>query len=671
MRGALTAAGLFVSSTLLASAANAAPALRTQVNQHGDFVLFGNSSAHECNSAQVTPLSGVPTCPGSSGQPANADSAPDIFWRADVPMAGNATATNTITPAQARTTAVLALPADAVVTHARLYWAALKASTGGADASVNLEPPAGGALVTVTADASDTEDASGGNIWYQSTADVTDAILANGSGAYRLSGIDSLDIRDLSNEETLVGWVIVVFYEDDAEPLRQLSLFDGLTLVASGSDSQTTIDGFLVPASSIDGKLGVIGYEGDAAVTGDSIEFNDTALFDVVNPVDDFFNSSRSLLATPFSSAGDLPRLTGEINSMGGLDFDVMDVTPQLLADATSATLLATTTGTDQFLLGAFVTSITTSAPSFAASTKSAEDVDGEPTLPGDEIEYTIVASNDGSDDSAETVVVDALPEGVSYVPGSLEITDGDNAGALTDDAGDDQGEYDAGSRTITVRLGAGADASDGGSIAAGETATLKFRVSVDVGAIGTIANQATISAAGDAGASAADYLTDGDDAASGTQTTDVEVLGCDADADCGPSAPRCDQAADPKVCVGCLSDADCTNDEAPNCLDTQACGCAAGEGQCAAGEGGAGGEAASGGTGGSAAAGGTAGSANAGTSFGGTTVVSLGGSTIEGGGCSCRTAGDSGRSLSALIALAGGIFALGRRRARRVSSRT
>ncbi len=666
MRRWLAAGALFSSTALFAGAAGADPVLRLQVDQRGDFLMFGNSSAYDCGGTPVAPTVGTVTCPGTSGQPAQSDSAPDLFWRSDEPADGEATASNAIAPDQARSTAVLALPNGAVITHARLYWAGVKTSAFGADKTVTLDPPGGAASVMVKGDTANTEPASLSNIWYQATADITDVLVQNGQGPYRLSGIESIDFRDVNNNDPVLGWVAVVFYQLDTEPPRNLALFDGLSIVPAGFDAQVSINGFLVPDAGFDAKLGVIAYEGDFTLTGDSLEFNGTALSDAVNPIDNFFNGSRSRFGTPLSNTGDLPQLTGGANSMAGVDFDVVDVTDELTASDTTATVRATSSG-DAYLLGAFVTSISTFKPSFATSTKGADDVNGGSTLPGDEIEYTIVAINDGNDASVGTVVVDALPVGVTYVPGSLTLSDGANAGALSDAAGDDLGEYDASSRTVTVRLGTGADASVGGSIVAAEAATVTFRVTVDAGVVGTISNQATITAAGELGATSADYLTDADDSAPEAQTTDIEVAGCATDSDCGDAAPRCDGAASPKVCVGCLADTDCTSDEAPNCLQTQACGCAAGEGKC--GTSGEAGAAGSGGEAGEAPTSGSGGTSSGGTSFGGTTSVTPG-MTIEGGGCSCRMAGDRGQSLGALLALASGIFTLGRRRWRRVSSR-
>ena len=117
--------------------AQAAPTVRYQVDQNGDFVLIGNTVGHDCGNG--TPAPTVGTLPMNCGSSIS-DSAPDIFWSADTPGAGQATADTSITVAQARSTAVLGVPQGATVTYAHT-------KCGGSDAAArfaaipNAEPP--------------------------------------------------------------------------------------------------------------------------------------------------------------------------------------------------------------------------------------------------------------------------------------------------------------------------------------------------------------------------------------------------------------------------------------------------------------------------------------------------------------------------------------------------
>ena len=434
---------------LVPRAADAAPALRVQLSQHGDMTWIGNTLAQECAGTARAPVVGtIPNCGANTG-----DSAPDVFWRSDDPGAGQARARTQNSAAEARSTAVLNLPAGATVTYARLYWGA-QLATDTPDATVTVNRTGTGTFTSdITADASFSVLKAGtANVfWYESTADVTALVKANGPGAYRLTGVDSVNLVNFNSNDPFAGWSLVVFYELATEPLRNLALFDGLDFVANGTPASISISGFQVPNAGFDAKLGVWAFEGDVVYTGDSLIFNGAPLADGVNPDDNFFNGSRSWMGSSVSVPGDLPQMDGMAASMSGVDLDIVDITPYVKAGDTSATVQATSSG-DTYMIGAFATSIATYQPEFGTSVKSFVDLNGGSVLQGDVLEYTIVATNTGNDTSVRTVLTDSLPSGVTYVPGSIRISAGANTGAKTDAAGDDQAEYDAGTRRVVVR---------------------------------------------------------------------------------------------------------------------------------------------------------------------------------------------------------------------------
>lgn len=551
-------AKLFVLLAVMATAVPArAATLRKQQEQKGDFLLIGNTLGWDC-AATVAPVVGVVPTAGNCG--ANtADSGADVMWRADQPV-GSATASMDITSDQARSTAVLSIPSGATVTYARLYWAAQKAAAP-AGSSALVERP-GGFSTRVTADISHTAMSPGGNpsFYYHSSVEVTDLVTANGSGAYRVGSIDALPLANLNEPTAFAAWALVVFYRRDSEPQRNLALFDGMDALGSRFNklvTSVTLQGFHVPQSGFDGKLGVVAYEGDNTGNGDSLIFGGTQMSNAVNPANNFFNGTRSLLGVAVSNAGDLPQLTGGPGSYSGVDIDVIDVTRQLVKDQTMVTIDATTGG-ENFFLGAFVTSITSYKPEFSSgSTKTVQNLtrtDGI-TRPGDTVRYTITVKNQGNDIAINTMLTDVLPAGISYVLGTLQITAGANAGPKTDATGDDQGEYVAATRTLKVRLGAGANATMGGEMAINETATVVFQATVDSGTAGmTVVNNATISAAGKTGDPQSDY------GAGGGKGTPLPVDMCVTDAECASVAgkPFCLTSADPNICVECKDNSMC-----------------------------------------------------------------------------------------------------------------
>jgi clumping factor A len=602
-------------------AARAEQTLRVQVDQRGDFTMIGNTLGWDCGAGAADPVVG--TIVGGLLGPCGLlpgltrdDTSPDVFWRSDAPAGGQATASATVDTADARSTAVRQLPTGARVSHAFLYWGARRFGTT-ADNAVILDRP-GSAANTVQATSSyivntPTQPLGMANVAYQSVADVTAIVQGLGSGAYRLSGVDVIDFDNSEEDILYAGWALVVLYQLDSEPPRNLAVFDGLDPVSSAptsSSSSVSLSGFLVPNAGFDAKLGVITYEGDDGFSGDSLSFGRapltpaSVLSDAQNPAGNFFNGTRSRLGQPVSVAGDLPQLAGTARTMAGIDLDVVDITSRVTPGQTSADVLASTTN-DVYFLGAFITSISTYRPDFVTSTKSVTDVNGGTVNVGDVLEYTIVATNTGNDDSSGTTLSDPLPPGVTFVPGSISVVDGPNAGAKTDSAGDDQATYDVASRTLNVNLGTGATAAAGGSIRVGESQTVKFRVTVDSGAPAKISNQGSIAAAGVRGAPSVSTLTDGNADGPGNPPTDIDnpdanptdggtgdgglgdggvggdggTGGCTKNSDCPADRPICDTATG--ECVGCRDDSDCAGPSFTCDIPSGICVCTGGPDVC------------------------------------------------------------------------------------------
>ncbi|NEM07508.1 DUF7507 domain-containing protein [Geodermatophilus normandii] len=118
----------------------------------------------------------------------------------------------------------------------------------------------------------------------------------------------------------------------------------------------------------------------------------------------------------------------------------------------------------------------------------------GALTQVGDVLTYTVTTRNDGGNPARATVVTDELPAGVAFVPGSIRVTTGATTAARTDAAGDDVAEYDAATRTVRARIGEGATASAGGSVAPGEAHSVSWQVRVQPAASATtVSDDATV----------------------------------------------------------------------------------------------------------------------------------------------------------------------------------
>jgi fimbrial isopeptide formation D2 family protein len=365
---------------------------------------------------------------------------------------------------------------------------------------------------------------------------------------------------------------MVVFYENPGDELRNLALFDGFTSVDPGFPGQekaeVTLNGFLVPPG-FSAKMTAFTYEGDKVYTGDFFTFNGQKLSDAENPQDNFFNSSRSYLGSPLSGSSDVPKLSGKAGTMAGYDLDTANVTSLVKAGDSSAKVGAESS-LDIFLLGGFVTSLTNKAPDFPDFDKVATDLNGGALKPGDVVEYVLKAKNTGNDTAISTVLTDTLDPGLDLVPGSIEIVSGGPVGPKTDAKDTDQAEYDSATRKITVRLGLGAGATQGGSVKVGETVEVKFSVKV-VAQSGSIPNQGQINAKGNSGGPQKNWLSDADPLTPGAQPTLITIQECEQPSDCPAEKPWCDTQT--KTCQPCSTDAECTDPNFPACQPDGTCG--------------------------------------------------------------------------------------------------
>jgi uncharacterized repeat protein (TIGR01451 family) len=533
--------------------AQAAPQKIAEFNEKGSFLLIGNTSAVDCRQVVPRPSNGTV---GDCGMNTD-DTSSDVLFDATT-----GSADTSVLATKAGSTSQLDIPAGAIVVHAQLFWAAQLPLGSSAAERVILERPDGSFGTTIVGDPArpGLTASTGGRTYYQSTADVTKLVQRYGSGAYRVRAIPTVPLANVLENVAFVNWHMIVVYRKTDDPTRNIVLYRAMDVIEPMTTANTTLDGFLVPMTGFAGSLGVVGYEGDHDLVGDVLQFNGVTLTNALNPADNFFNSTRSVGGQAISNSGDLPQTSGQPASLSGIDLDVVDVSAQLAAGATSATVRATSSS-DLFFLGGFATAISTLFPVFSESTKLYSNVSrpGQPVLPGDTVRYTIRAINTGSDTSIKTVLRDTLPPELIYIPGSTQITGGPNAGQKTDQAGDDQVDYDPQRRTLTVRLGTGADATNGGTVPVNEATVIEIQARVSYAVSGQLNNQAVISGQGER-ATMQNVLRPGQwlsgDGVAPSAPTSFTV-DCQSDLQCPALAPRCDRSRSPARCA-CLTSADC-----------------------------------------------------------------------------------------------------------------
>ena len=367
--------------------------------------------------------------------------------------------------------ATLNLPTDGVVLFAGLYWTGIQKKGDvitGANGSVGvpLPPPNASAIgqvkfklpdssayQTVTAVNVDLGPISLGS-GYGAFADVTELVTEAGPGAYTVA-----DVQTGTGGNAVGGWSLVVAYADQAEPLRNLSVFDGLKIVSGSTAVDIALSGFKTPtAGTVRTTIGVVAAEGDAGATGDYLSVNDNLLTDAVHPSN---NTENSTIA---NRGAHVTTKNPDWRNQLGYDSSLFSADGFLPNGATNAMFRAKTSG-DTYAPQAITFATELFSPQVDLTKTQSFPVSAN-AEPGATIRYTITATNNGSGPATNVELVDPLPGGTTS-SGSPTVTSGVGNATFV-------------SNSVTARLGSGATPTSGGTLGAGQSASVEFDVVID-----------------------------------------------------------------------------------------------------------------------------------------------------------------------------------------------
>ena len=237
--------------------------------------------------------------------------------------------------------AVLALNPNDVIENAFLYWA----GCGTGDFEVKLN----GQTIIPDRTFSHQRTMNGMALEYFSTfTDITNQVQTTGNGTYTLSDLDLMPWVPyyFQNRTNFGGWAIIIIYKNNALPLNQLNVYDGLQVVPN--QILITLNSLNV-IDNQNSKIGFLAWEGDVDIAnGESIFINNNPISNPpLNPVANAFNGTNS-----FTNASNL----------NNMDLDVYDLENNIQIGDTSATIRMTSSQ-DIVMINAIVTKLNSQLP--------------------------------------------------------------------------------------------------------------------------------------------------------------------------------------------------------------------------------------------------------------------------------------------------------------------
>jgi len=385
------------------------------------------------------------------------------------------------------TTANLNLPSCTQVLFAGLYWGATQGNDGINTAwivnetSVKLKLPGSAVYQNLTSTQSDYHNdvlvPGLPHTGYRCFKDITSLVNAtNPNGTYGVANV--VCPEGIINGAG--GWTIVIAYSDPATIVRNLTIFDGSAIMNGGDPPlDVPITGFLTPPSGpVSCELGAVVYDGDRTST-DAYKFkqNSNPLVGTYTDLtpnatsngSDMWNSTISSYGANIST-----RNPAQQNTLG-YDADILIVpnaSNVVLGNNATSASMRFESPSENYFIHTVSTAISQYTPTFNLS-KTSLDVNGGTLLPGDVIRYQVNFQNTGNDASTLTTILDNIPSGTTYKPGSLRI----NGVAKTDAMASDEAEYDVTNNRVVFRLGTGANGTTGGEVAAGISGNVTFEV--------------------------------------------------------------------------------------------------------------------------------------------------------------------------------------------------
>ena len=186
-----------------------------------------------------------------------------------------------------------------------------------------------------------------------------------------------------SRKTNFAGWAILIVYQNDALPLNQLNIYDGLQGVPDNLQIDLTN---LYVLDNSGATAGFIAWEGDSQLATETFTVNGVILSNASNPANNVFNSTSSV--------------TGS-NTLYNMDLDIYDIEDYIEIGDTEATITLSSFQ-DFIMINTVVTKLNSQLPDATIVLEDYETSCNSGTI---ELNYTVYNVNSTELLPAETPI--------------------------------------------------------------------------------------------------------------------------------------------------------------------------------------------------------------------------------------------------------------------------
>jgi hypothetical protein len=353
----------------------------------------------------------------------------------------------------------------------------------------------------------------GYRIFYQASIDVTSIVQQSYDATHNyflVGNINATEIKDTNfiydtKLKNFVkwgnwgGWSLIVVYKDPNTSLKNISLYDGFKFLLPpfGGTASLTIDlppnSFYTPDyGAVKSKTIMFAAGAEKKIAADKLEMKNKnkgflTVFNTLNPANNQINDSITYLDQEINA-------TRIFNA--GIDLDTYD-TSNILANSQTTTSLkvtmtASTNAADQAFVGFIGISNDIYQPKICYveqlyDNNSTEINSSSHINVGDTINVKLTIRNDDNATAENVSIIRNFDDNkTTYEENSTIANNIDTNGNLqgdinqTDIYGDDLTDYNISTKSLTVRLGRGANNNMGGVFLPGDSVQLKYKTTIN-----------------------------------------------------------------------------------------------------------------------------------------------------------------------------------------------